>query len=168
MIIRHLILFIPFLMSFTFVKAQPQNPFSAFDKQSQVQSASVNKRMFQMMANVKTDPTDSENTAYQEFIKNLEHLRTYNSKTKEKANELLAVAESYQKETQMVLLESKTKSGKFFRYFGNKNATKSSVNELLLLIQDEQKTSISVIHLFGSFSLSEFENLSRKLKLSIE
>jgi len=53
-----------------------QDVFTKFEKDKNINSVIVNKKMFEMMANVKVETTNPEEKVYFDLIKKLNHLRT--------------------------------------------------------------------------------------------
>ena len=72
-----------------------QSVFDKFDGQDDVTSVIVNKKMFQMMGNVKMDAKDKEAAQYLALIKKLDNLKVFTTTSTRTTAEFKATAEKY-------------------------------------------------------------------------
>ena len=62
------------------ITSNAQDLIESFKNQPNVETVAVNKKMFQMMSNVKMDMNDKENQAYLNLIKKLDDLKLISTK----------------------------------------------------------------------------------------
>lgn len=141
-----------------------QSEFAAFEKNAQVELIAVNKKMFQMMANVKSDVNDKETQAYNQLIKKLELLKSYETTNATVSGELQAAAQKYVANNNLVELMKVSENGVNATYYVNQSASRANINELLMVAKQSSKNTVMLIK--GSFSLDELSALTNKMNIS--
>lgn len=154
-----------FLLQTAWVQAQ--EGFDQFVNQSQIETVVVNKKMFQMMANVKTDPSDPSNIAYVQLIKKLDVLKTFKTKNATKAAQLQTAMMDYVKKNQMEELLQTTDQGKHMIFYVNKAADRKNINEMFMWVDASSKGETSIMYITGAFALDELSALTSKMNLNI-
>lgn len=146
-------------------KLLAQDVFDKFQKQSNIETVVVNKKMFQMMANVKMDSNDKENQAYLALIRKLDLLTTYKTKNAGKATELKTAVVQYTGSKNMDQLMTVNEKGNNIVFYVNKAATRSNINELVMFTDGAGTSETVVLILTGNFSLDEISALTSKMNL---
>ncbi|WP_413512818.1 DUF4252 domain-containing protein [Myroides odoratus] len=145
-----------------------QDTFSNFEKNKNISSVIVNKKMFEMMANVKVEATNVEEKLYFDLIKKLTSLRVFNTKTPDLKKEMLATVDQYvQAKNLKELINKKDNDSKIIIYI-DKAGTNQNISELVMINDsvDPSKETILVL-LTGSFSLKELSSLTKRMNLPI-
>ena len=141
-----------------------QQGFDKFNNQSQVETVVVTKKMFQMMANVKTDPSDKENMAYINLIKKLDVLKSYKTKNSTKALDFKNTVADYVKQNSMEELMRTSDQGATIVFYVNKGATRADIKELLMFTEGGAKSETAILNVTGNFSLDELSALTGKMQ----
>lgn len=141
-----------------------QTEFAEFEKNSQIEVISVTQKMFQMMANVKSDNSDKEAQAYNQLIKKLNLLKSYETTDATVASKLQSAANKYVANNKLVDLMNVAESGTSATYFVNQSANRSNINELLMVSKQGNKNTVMLIK--GNFSLDELSALTKKMKIT--
>lgn len=141
-----------------------QTEFAEFEKNSQIEVISVTQKMFQMMANVKSDNSDKEAQAYNQLIKKLNLLKSYETTDATVASKLQSAANKYVANNKLVELMNVAESGTSATYFVNQSANRSNINELLMVLKQANKNTVMLIK--GNFSLDELSALTKKMKIT--
>lgn len=152
------------LLVFSTTTLFAQSEFAAFEKNAQVELIAVNKKMFQMMANVKSDVNDKETHAYNQLIKKLELLKSYETTNATVSGELQAAAQKYVANNNLVELMKVSENGVNATYYVNQSASRTNINELLMVAKQSSKNTVMLIK--GSFSLDELSALTNKMNIS--
>ncbi|MGG5505305.1 MULTISPECIES: DUF4252 domain-containing protein [unclassified Myroides] len=149
-------------------QALGQDTFSKFEKNKNINNVIVNKKMFEMMANVKVEATNTEEQLYFDLIKKLNSLRVFNSKTAEVKNEMNATVQDYVKTKNLKeLINKKDNDAKIVIYI-DQTGTNQNISELVMLNDsvDSSKETILVL-ITGNFSLKELSSLTKKMNLPL-
>lgn len=143
-----------------------QSVFDKFDGQDDVTSVIVNKKMFQMMGNVKMDSKDKEAQQYLDLIKNLDNLKVFTTSSTRTTSEIKAVADKYVKTAGLEELMRVNDSGKSIKILVKSGAKDTQIKELLMFIEGSGKGNETVLlSLTGNFDLDEIAVLTDKMKL---
>lgn len=145
-----------------------QDAFSKFEKNKNINNVIVNKKMFEMMANVKVEATNTEEQLYFELIKKLSSLRVFNSKTSEVKKEMTSTVQDYvQAKNLKELINKKDNDAKIVIYI-DKTGTNQNISELVMINDsvDPSKETILVL-ITGNFSLKELSSLTKKMNLPL-
>lgn len=145
-----------------------QDSFSKFEKNKNINNVVVNKKMFEMMANVKVEATNAEEKRYFDLIKKLTSLRVFNTKSTEDKKAMTATVQEYiQAKGLKELVNKKDNDAKITIYI-DQAGTNQNISELVMLNDsvDPSKETVLVL-ITGSFSLSELSSLTKKMNLPL-
>lgn len=149
----------------TFHQATAQSEFDAFEDNKDVTSVIVNKKMFEMMTNVKIDASSEEDKAYFNLIKKLETLKVFNTRNTAARKTLLATAQKFISNVNLKEMLTQNEDGYTVTFYANPEANKKEINQLLMVNEGNQQGETVVMYLSGSFSLNELATLTSKMKL---
>lgn len=139
-----------------------QSVFDKYDGKEGVNAVIVNKKMFQMMGNVKSN----ESQQYLDLMKKLENLKVFKTTTSSIVADMRATAASYQKTAGLDDLMRVSDKGQNVKIMIKAGATPTQVKELLMLIDGSSNGSETVLmSLTGTFELNEISLLTEKMKL---
>jgi vacuolar-type H+-ATPase catalytic subunit A/Vma1 len=160
---RYILLIVLFLVSNTFLA---QSAFDKYDGQEDVTSIVVNKKMFQMMGNVKVDANDKETQQYLDLMKKLDSLKVFTTTSTKVSAEMKLSAEKYIKTAGLEELMRINDGGKNIRILVKSGETESQVKELLMFIEGANPENETVLmSLLGDFSLNEISILTDKMRI---
>lgn len=145
-----------------------QDSFSKFEKNKNINNVVVNKKMFEMMANVKVEATNTEEKLYFDLIKKLTSLRVFNTKTQEVKKEMTTTINEYvQAKNLKELVNKKDSDSKVIIYIDN-TGTNQNISELVMFNDSVDPTKETVlVHITGNFSLKELSSLTKKMNLPL-
>ncbi|MTG98007.1 MULTISPECIES: DUF4252 domain-containing protein [Myroides] len=144
-----------------------QEAFSEFEKDKQVNNVIVNKKMFEMMSNVKVNQSSEEDKAYFNLIKKLDNLRVFHTKNDASKSKMTTAVADYASKKGLKQFSSSNKNGAEVTIYINKDGSATNVNELVMLNQDSSKGENSIMYLQGSFSINEISALTNKMNLPV-
>ncbi|MCP1995769.1 DUF4252 domain-containing protein [Flavobacterium sp. HSC-61S13] len=150
------------LMSYS---ALAQTEFNKFEDLDNVSTISVNKKMFDMMSNVKIDTSNKENQAYLNLIKKLETLKVYSTKNSALSSEMKTAAENFVTAKTFDNLMTVTDKGAKVKIYVNPGATASNIKQLLMFSDGSGQTETVILMLTGNFSLDEISAITDKMNL---
>ncbi|WP_026704292.1 DUF4252 domain-containing protein [Flavobacterium soli] len=143
-----------------------QSVFDKFDGPEEVTTVIVNKKMFQMMGNVKMDPKDKEAQQFMSLTKKLNNLRVFTTSNSKYAADMKATAEKYLKSAGLEELMRIKDGGQNIRILIKTGAKSSQVKELLMLIDGGGKANETIVLLLtGDFDLEDLSVLTDKMNL---
>lgn len=143
-----------------------QSVFDKYQEQEEVTSTIVNKKMFQMMGNVKVDANDKETQQYLDLMKKLDSLKVFTTTSTKVSAEMKLSAEKYIKTAGLEELMRINDGGKNIRILVKSGETESQVKELLMFIEGANPENETVLmSLLGDFSLNEISILTDKMKI---
>lgn len=148
----------PFLMN-----AQG-SPFSKFEDKTGVTSVVVNKKMFELMSNIKIDPKDKEGQRYLNLVKKLENLKVFTTSNVKYTGEMKSTVDGYLKNNPLEELMRITDSGKNIKIYVKQGATATQVKELLMFIDGGKDESV-LMSLTGNFDLDDISMLTERMSL---
>ncbi|WP_430613498.1 DUF4252 domain-containing protein [Flavobacterium sp. JP2137] len=151
-----------FLCSFS---AMAQTEFSKFEDQDKVSTISVNKKMFEMMSNVKMDTSNKENQAYLNLIKKLETLKVYSTKNAALSSDMKTATDNFVSGKSFENLMTITDQGAKVKIYVNPGATAASIKQLLMFSDGSGQTETIILMLTGNFSLHEISAITDKMNL---
>jgi Domain of unknown function (DUF4252) len=161
---KKIIITLVFLIVSSFVSAQAA--FDKYDKQDGVTTLSVNKKMFQMMANVKVDANDKETHQYLALIKKLDRLKVYTTSNSAIANDMKATVDHHLKSAGLEELIASNDNGNNLKIWVKSGNTEQQIKELLMFIETPNKDNQTVLmSLTGNFNLNEIAVLTDKMKI---
>ena len=139
-----------------------QTVFDKYDGKEGVNAVIVNKKMFQMMGNVKSN----ESQQYLDLIKKLDNLKVFRTTNSGVVADMKTTSASYIKTAGLAELMRVTDKGQNVKIMVKEGATPTQVKELLMLIDGSANGSETVLmSLTGTFELNEIALLTDKLKL---
>jgi alpha-acetolactate decarboxylase len=143
-----------------------QSVFDKYDGQDDVKAIIVNKKMFQLMSNVKMDIKDNDAQQFVSLIKKLDNLKVFTTSSVRATNEMKATATQHIKSAGLEELMRISDSGKNIKIMVNSGATTSQIKELLMFIEGSGKENETVLmSLTGDFDLDEISVLTDKMKI---
>ena len=142
-----------------------QEEWDQLKNDASIEQTFVNKRMFQMMSNVKNQQSDAENLAYQNLLKKLDDLMVFSSKNKNSSNKIISETQQYIQSKKLQLLNTYNESGEKVSFYVNNGATLNQINELIMLVEGINTPETVAFILKGDFSLKEISTLALKMKI---
>lgn len=145
--------------------AQTSSAFDKFEKDG-VDAVIVNKKMFELMGNVKMDPKDKTAQQYLNLIKKLENLKVFTTTNTKIVSEMKGTVDGYLKKYPLEELMRMNEGARTVKIYVKSGATSSQVKELLMFIEGGgPKDSTVLMSLTGNFDLSEVSFLTDYMKL---
>jgi hypothetical protein len=139
-----------------------QSAFDKYDGQDDVTSVVVNKKMFQMMGNVK----NKESQQYLNLIKKLDNLRVFTTTSRAMTNDMRATADKHIKANGLDELMRVNDRGQNVKIMVKSGAGETQVKELLMFIEGSGKDNETVLmSLTGDFDLNEISMLTERMNL---
>lgn len=141
---------------------------TAFDKfeKDGVDAVIVNRKMFELMGNVKMDPKDKNAQQYLNLIKKLDNLKVFTTTSSKIVGEMKGTVDAYLKKYPLEELMRINEDGKTIKIYVKSGATSSQVKELLMFIEGGgPKSSTVLMSLTGNFDLSEISFLTDYMKI---
>jgi hypothetical protein len=139
--------------------------FDKFEKDG-VDAVIVNKKMFELMGNVKMDPKDKNAQQYLNLIKKLENLKVFTTTNNKIVAEMKSTVEGYLKKNPLEELMRINEGGRTVKIYVKTGATSSQVKELLMFMEGGgPKQSTVLMSLTGNFDLSEISFLTDYMKI---
>lgn len=139
-----------------------QTAFDKFDGQDDVTSVIVNKKMFQMMGNVK----NKESQQYLNLIKKLDNLKVFTTASSRVTSDMKSAADKYIKSAGLEELMRINDKGQNIKIMVKSGAGATQVRELLMFIEGSGKDNETVLmSLTGDFDLNEISMLTEKMNL---
>lgn len=139
-----------------------QSAFDRFDGQDDVTSVIVNKKMFEMMGNVK----NKESQQYLSLIKKLENLKVFTTASARVTSEMKSAADRHIKSAGLEELMRINDKGQNIRIMVKSGNTPTKVKELLMFIEGSGKGGETVLmSLTGEFDLNDLSLLTDKMNL---
>lgn len=155
-------LFATLLLALTPMFFFGQTVFDKYDGKEGVNSVIVNKKMFQMMGNVKSN----ESQQYLDLIKKLDNLRVFRTTNNNIVNDMKSTSATYVKTAGLDELMRVNDKGQNVKIMVKAGSTPTQVKELLMLIDGSANGSETVLmSLLGTFELNEIALLTEKMKL---
>lgn len=139
--------------------------FDKFDGRDGVTAVVVNKKMFQLMGNVKADKTDKNMQQYLDLIKKLDMLKVFTSTNSKAVADMKATVAGYLKANPLEELMRITENGRNIKIYVKSGAKESQVRELLMFMEGSGKNDTVLMSLTGNFDLSEISILTDKMNL---
>jgi len=143
-----------------------QSIFDKFDGREEVTAVIVNKKMFQMMGNVKMDNKDKEAQQYLNLVKKLDNLKVFSTQSNKTTAEMKVAVEKYIKTAVLEELMRVNDGGKSIKILIRSGVKDTQIKELLMFIEGSGKGSDTVLmSLTGDFELDEISVLTDKMKI---
>lgn len=145
--------------------AQTNSAFDKFEKDG-VDAVVVNKKMFELMGNVKMDPKDKSAQQYLNLIKKLDNLKVFSTTNNKIVTDMKSTVDGYLKKYPLEELMRINEGGRAIKIYVKSGATSSQVKELLMFVEGGgPKDSSVLMSLTGNFDLSEISFLTDYMKL---
>ncbi len=138
-----------------------QSVFDKFDGPDDIATVIVNKKMFQMMGNVK----NKESQQFLNLIKKLDNLKVFRTTNAKYAADMKSTANSYIKSSGLEELMRISEKGQNIRIMVKSGATETQVRELLMFIEGSGKTETVLMSLTGDFDLNDISALTERMNL---
>ncbi len=143
-----------------------QTAFEKFEDKTEITSVIVNKKMFQLMSELKMDPKDKSGQQYLNLVKKLESLKVFTTESSKYSKDMKATVDTYLKGHPLEELMRINEEGRAIKIFVKSGSTASQVKELLMFIEGNgPKDSTVLLSLTGSFDLNELSVLTDKMSL---
>jgi hypothetical protein len=154
------------LVFFTSVLTNAQSSFNEFETNEKVNAVVVNKKMFELMSKIKVDANDVQAQNYLALIKNLDYLRVLSTSDSGTSKLLLITVNNYLGQNILNELVRSVNSGKSVKIYVKGIDNTDLISELLMLVEDQQnKNTITVMTLTGNFSINSLSVLTEKMNL---
>ena len=141
-----------------------QSMFDKFEDKVEIESIIVNKKMFELMGNVKADPKDKNMQQYLDLIKKLDMLKVFTTSNAKYTAEMKSTVDAYLKKFPLEELMRINEGGRNIKIYVKSGATSSQVKELLMFMEGGKEETI-LMSLTGNFDLSEITILTDHMKL---
>lgn len=143
-----------------------QNALDKFNDRDEITAVVVNKKMFDLMSNVKVDASDKETQQYMKLIKKLDNLKVYTTTNQKAALDMKATADKYIKTVGLEELMKINEGGKNIRIVAKSGSGDTMIRELLMFIEGGNRDNETVLmSLTGNFYLNEIAVLTDKMKI---
>ena len=144
-----------------------QSAFDKFEDKDDVTTVIVNKKMFEMMSNVKVDTKDKEVQQYMSLLKKLDNLKVFTTNNAKVASDMKNTVTSYLKSNPLEELMRINDDGKKVNIYIKSGSSENIVKELLMFIDtpSTKDNQAVVLSLTGNFNLDEISALTEKMSL---
>ena len=143
-----------------------QSAFDKYDGQEGVISIIVNKKMFQMMGNVKVDANDKETQQYISLIKKLDNLKVYTTTNPKITADMKITTDLYWKVAGLTELVRSNYKGKKLRVWYKSGINEGQITEILMYDDgSDNKNETILMSLTGDFNINEVSILTDKMKI---
>jgi alpha-acetolactate decarboxylase len=157
-------LFVAFVFMLIPTMFYAQTAFAKFEDKTDVTSVVVNKKMFQLMGQMKMDPKDKDAQQYLNLVKKLDNLKVFTTSSSKHANEMKSTVDGYLKSNPLEELMRINNDGKNIKIFVKSGTSSSQVKELLMFMEGN-KTETVLMSLTGNFDLNDISVLTEKMSL---
>lgn len=139
--------------------------FDKFEDKTGIESVVVNKKMFQLMSEVKATGKDkADYQQYIDLIKKLDYLKVFRTTNAKYGADMKATVDTYLKKSPMDELMRMSEGGRNIKIYVKSGAKASQVRELLMFM-DGGKQETVIMSLTGNFDISQISLLTDKLSL---
>ena len=139
-----------------------QTLFDKFDGPDEIITVVVNKKMFEMMGNVKTNDQDAQQ--FLRLVKGLDNLRVFTTSDKKWSADMKATVNKHLKSSALEELMRVSDSGKNVKIYVKSGDTVTKVKELLMFIEDANSETV-LLSLTGNFDMNDISALTDKMNL---
>ncbi len=140
-----------------------QSVFDKFDGPEEITTVVVNKKMFKMMGEVKSNDKDAQQ--YLNLVKKLDNLKVFTTSNSKFTADMKATADKYIKSAGLEELMRISDKGKNIKIMIKSGAKETQVRELLMFIEGSGKDETVLMSLTGDFDLNEISLLTDKMNL---
>ncbi|MHC5202907.1 DUF4252 domain-containing protein [Myroides sp. LJL119] len=142
--------------------------FTKFESNKQVNSIVVNKKMFDMMSNVKIDPNNSTEKDYFDAIKKINSLRVYTTTQPKVKDQMLLAINQYVGSKKLKQHASKNTPEATITIYINNNGTEKDLNNFLSFHESTKGKEHIIFIVEGHLSLQEINAVAKKMDLPIK
>lgn len=142
--------------------------FTKFENNKQINSIVVNKKMFDMMSNVKIDPNNTSDKAYFQAIKKTNNLRVYSSDNPTVKQQMIAAITSYIKSNNLQKHSTKNNPEAIITIYINNNGTEKNLSSFLSFHESTIDKDHIVFLVDGQLSFQEINAIAKKMNLPIK
>ncbi|MXN90274.1 DUF4252 domain-containing protein [Flavobacterium sp. Sd200] len=141
-----------------------QTAFNKYEDKTEITSVIVNKKMFQLIGQMKMDPKDKDAQQYLNLVKKLDNLKVFTTSNNKYAADMKSTVDTYLKTNPLEELMRINNDGKNIKIYIKQGASSSQVKELLMFM-DGNKTETVIMSLTGNFDLNDISVLTEKMSL---
>lgn len=141
-----------------------QTAFNKYEDKAEITSVIVNKKMFQLMGQMKMDPKDKDAQQYLNLVKKLDNLKVFTTANNKYAADMKSTVDTYLKSNPLEELMRINNDGKNIKIYIKQGASATQVKELLMFM-DGAKTETVIMSLTGNFDLNDISVLTDKMSL---
>lgn len=141
-----------------------QSMFDKFEDKDDIVAVVVNKKMFELMGNVKADPNNKNSKQYLDLIKKLDNLKVFTTTSAKHSADMKNTVDAYLKKFPLEELMRVNEGGRNIKIYVKSGATSSQVKELLMFM-DGGKEETVLMSLTGNFDLNEISFLTDYMKI---
>lgn len=157
-------LIIALLIALLPVASFAQDAFAKYEDVPEVMSVIVNKKMFELISQMKLDPKDKEGQKYLSLVKKLDNLRVFTTSSGKYAADLKNTVNGYLKSHPLEELMRVNEGGQTIKIYIKNGASSNQVKELLMFM-DGGKQETVLMSLTGNFDLNDLSILTDKMNL---
>lgn len=137
-----------------------QSIFDKYEGKDEITTVIVNKKMFEMMGNVKSN--DKESQQFLRLAKGIDNLRVFTTTDKKWSSDMKATVDKHLKSNALEELMRVSDAGQVVKIYINSGGTATKVKELLMFIEDPKNETV-LVSLTGNFDLNDLSVLSDKI-----
>lgn len=138
-----------------------QSTFDKYDGLEDVTAVIVNKKMFEMMGNIKSN--DKESQQYMNLVKKLDNLRVFVTSSPKITSDMKLTSDKYLKSASLEELMRVNDGGKNIKIYVKSGGSTTKVKELLMFIEGGGKDETVLMSLKGDFDLNDVSALTDNL-----
>lgn len=146
-------------------KTIAQNAFKSLEEDKYIQSISIDKKMFEMITNVKIDLSNPTDAAYYNLVKKLDLLKVLTTSNPETGKRLLDAAQLVINEQQLQKVDLKNSQFEKADIYIKPENKNSDINHLILISQEKGSNNLSVLYISGTFLLEELYLITEKMNI---
>jgi len=162
--IKHTIVIV--LFAFTSNLFLGQSAFDKFEEMDEITSVVVSKKMFEMMANVKTN--NKEGQEFLDLVKNLNSLKVYTTANAKYKAEMKSTVDKYRATKKLEELMRVSDSSANVKIYVNQGKNTTQIKELLMYIEGNKfdyDHQAVVVLLLGNFDLNDISALVDRMNI---
>ncbi|RYJ40514.1 DUF4252 domain-containing protein [Flavobacterium beibuense] len=141
-----------------------QSMFDKFEDEDEIMTVLVNKKMFELMGNVKSDPNNKNSQQFFDLIKRLDNLKVFTTESTKHKAEMKKTVDAYLKKYPLEELMRINEGGRSIKIYVKSGATSSQVKELLMFMDGGDEETV-LMSLTGNFDIKEISFLTDYMKI---
>lgn len=141
-----------------------QSAFDKFDGRDGVRTIVVNKKMFELIGNVKMDTNDEEAQKYLTLVKKLNNLKVFTTSDSKAITDMKSSVNVYLKKYPLEELMRVNEGNKVIKIYVKTGSSPTQVKELLMFMEGGKDDTV-LMTLTGNFDLNELSVLTDKMNL---